>query len=208
MNKSIPLAVDALIEIHLTYLIVSDFRRRNVFPMLREEHAARLASPYFVFNVTFDLVKQIKADVEEQYELPSATRSMRQSYNAIRKKMARIIRAPEIEEENRQREVKARQEFKEKACELVGSALDLVRIHLREQDGYRFDEETLCDVERLASEIEDIVFDGEVQSDSDDEEITRADNSPAYKADMPLQKFLKSVTSNLSLVENEEPEGL
>jgi hypothetical protein len=208
MTKPIPAAADALIKIHLTYLAVSDFRRRNVFPMLREELASRRYGNYFHFFVTLNLVKQVKADVEEQYKLPTTTGGMRHCYNAVIWEMGDIIRAPQIAEEKRQREIKARQDFKEKAFKGVRAGLSFAKSYLFEIDGYRFDDETLCDFERVAAELEDIVRNGEIRSESDgDEEIAANDSSSVRKSDIPLQNFLRSVTSDLSLVENERPEG-
>lgn len=218
MTRSIPVTAGASIKVALTYLAVSDFRRRNVFPMLREEHASRRCGNYFHFFITLDLAKRIKADVEEQYKLPTTTGAMRRSYYAVRHNMWGIIRAPEIEEENRQRAIKLRHAFKEKACSGARSALGLAKAYLIEAElcragsepgKLRFDDETLCDFERVAAELEDILHKGEIRSDDDDdEEAIVAASAPACRADIPLQNFLKSVTSDLSLVEHEKPEGV
>jgi hypothetical protein len=44
--------------------------RRNVFPMLPEEHAIKQFGNYSRFEVTLNLVKAIKADIDEQYDAP------------------------------------------------------------------------------------------------------------------------------------------
>jgi hypothetical protein len=197
------------INIRLTRYVLADFARRNVFPMLREEHAVKEYGAYLAFNVTMDLVVAIKADVEEQYRAPISKVGRRHAYTAVIRQMDDIIRWPEIEKANRLYKAQQRQNFKEQAIDSSKLFLAFARSAIFIENGFRFDNETLAEFERIAGELENVLLDGRIVSCHDDEdEEPIASEVLACKTNAALQSFLLNVTSSRSLVENESQEGL
>jgi hypothetical protein len=198
---------NSLNQIHITLLIESDYRKRGVFPMLRLDQASKVSGSMIVFeNITMNLVLALKADAEAQRGF--ATRSMKLAYGAIVKQMDSIIRRPEIEKERRQRDAIKRQEFKEEALKMCAGYTRFIRMMCWKDDGYRFDNETLTDVEGTLSKLVDIISEGRVVHPKDDESEPASEVTPDCKSDITLQNFLKAAAGDLSLVKNESQEGL
>ncbi|CAL63135.1 Hypothetical protein HEAR3026 [Herminiimonas arsenicoxydans] len=101
------------------------------------------------------------------------------------------------------------EKFKASAIQSLSFGLRLARDSLIAEDGYGFDDETLCAFEQAAEEFMDVLKNGEIMLASQDVATESAPTkSPKPQSDLQLQRFLKNITSDLSLVQNEKPEGL
>lgn len=197
-----------LFKIRLTRYVLADFAQRNVFPTLREEFATRQYGIYSVFNVTLNTVHALKSDATERYDAKEVIRGAKVAHKAVIDQMNLIIRRPEIERENRRREAEERKKFKDTAIKNITCTLGIGRSVLWKDDGYRFDNETLADVESVMCELKKIVEKGRIVHPSDDDLDAQPEPTAACKSDSTLQSFLKSATRDLSLVKNERPEGV
>lgn len=196
---------NSLNRVHISLLIESEYRKRGVFPMLRFENAKVYGATLHFFNIPFDMVRLIKEDADEQYKV--GNRRLKIAYGAVSNQMRTIIRRPEIDKEKRKREAEARKKFKDDAINGFGRFLGVARACLWKDDGYRFDNETLTDIESLICKLENILSEGRVVHPSDDIHPA-SDVAQDCKSNVTLQALLKSAASNLSLVKNESPEGV
>lgn len=96
-------------------------------------------------------------------------------------------------------------EFKEKYMSTLRGALRMVR-HVIDNDGFdTIDHETICDFEKCAEEMTDILKGAEILKAIDRPVIPDSEASECeMKSDVSLQRFIKSVSSDLSLVDNEK----
>ena len=99
--------------------------------------------------------------------------------------------------------------FKANAISSLRTALRWARGQLITEDGYRFDDETLCDFEQVADELMNALKDGQILK-SYQAVVTAplATKSSHPQSDLQLQRFLRSVTSDSSLVQDEKREGV
>jgi hypothetical protein len=127
----------------------------------------------------------------------------------LRKGISKDEERRRIAAAGRARQAKEDKQFREAVLESFHLHLGIVRMKLVNKQGYGYDDETLGEFERVAEQLEDVLRDGDIAHGLEDEDLADVEeNAPACKADASLQSFLKSVTSDLSLVKNEKPEAL
>lgn len=130
-------------------------------------------------------------------------------YASIRREEANRRWEIRMAESEAERQKEQADKFKEKATQTLSFALRVARDQLITEDGYCFDDETLCAFEQAAEEFMDLLKNGEILlacQTTAMEPIPTKSHKP--QSDLQLQRFLKNVTSDLSLVQNEKPEGL
>jgi hypothetical protein len=109
----------------------------------------------------------------------------------------------------RQREAQPREEFKGRAARSLQTALSFAR-DVFVSKTYTFDDESLCDFERVADELQTIIEAAEVRAVNEPqaEESGAETASTTRPLNAALQSFLRDMMSGPSLIDNENPEGV
>jgi hypothetical protein len=103
----------------------------------------------------------------------------------------------------------ARKDFKDRAISNLRYMLGVARMRFVELGKYSLDDDSICDFERIAEELESLITGAEVQRLDLPEIQSPAESSPTVRlADCALQRFLRDVSCDMSLVENEKPEDV
>jgi hypothetical protein len=108
---------------------------------------------------------------------------------------------------DQQKDVAARKDFKDRALSNFRYMLRVARVRFVEPGKYSLDDDSICEFERIADELESVIAGAEVQRVDIPEIESPTESSPTVRrADCALQRFLRDVSCDMSLVEDEKPE--
>ncbi|MDB4873337.1 MAG: hypothetical protein JWL97_4341 [Gemmatimonadales bacterium] len=110
---------------------------------------------------------------------------------------------------DQQKDVADRKDFKDRAVSNLLYMLGLARRRFVEPGKYSLDDDSICEFERIAEQLESVITGAEVHGVDILEIESPAESSPTVRlADCALQRFLRDVSCDMSLVENEKPEDV
>jgi hypothetical protein len=152
---------------------------------------------------------------EDRERRAESTRHADEDYKARMQALPRPGRLELVDEalveiakkRDQQLDAVARKDFKDRAISNLRYMLGVARFRFVEPGKYSLDDDSICDFERIVEELESVIAGAEVRRINLPEIESPAESSPTARlADCALQRFLRHVSCDVSLVENEKPE--